>query len=649
MRKHHPLLAAACLPALALPFPTFAQNADAELAPVVVTATRQETRVNEVLADVTVIERDEIEKNGQGTIIDLLARQPGVNLAQSGGAGQQTSLYLRGANFNQTKVLIDGVELTTYDGTAATLPYVSLADVERVEILRGPASSLYGANAIGGVIQIFTKRGQRGLKGDAFAGYGSHDTFKLDAGVSGGDEHWRFRVAGNHDESDAYSTVRKSYARNKDADDDAYRNTGGSASFSFIPAQGHELGASYRANSGVAYYDEGAYYDTWSNAVALSAGTYDDKRYSFRTEQLRLFARNRILSAWESELSYGESLDKRKNYSSPTSQNRSRTKNRQWAWQNNVDLPLGRVLVAIERLKQTTSDTEKLDYLGNPSYSDAPEFRNTSALAGWTANAGNNSWQVNVRRDKHSEFGGKTTYGVSYGYRFVPGLRAHVGYATAFRAPSIVDLYRQAWGGNPDLKPEEAKNGEVGLTWDKGGHTVSALYYHNRIKNLIVWVDDFSSPYWGKLENVDKALLEGVTLAYRGSFGAWRVNASYDWLNARNKSHDAAGVGYERLARRARDKGVLGVAYVWRDNLETGAEAVAVGKRYDGNYLKTAAHKEVLGGYTLFNLTANYAFARDWRLEARLNNIFDKKYENVRYYNSDGGFNAFVGVRYAPK
>lgn len=640
------LLATVCLSALAFPSLSSGQGTGdtPELTPVVVTATRQETRANEVLADVTVIGREEIERNGQGTITDLLARQSGIDLPQSGGAGTQSSLFLRGANFNQTKVLIDGIEMSAYDGTAAALRFVPLAGVERIEILRGPSSSLYGANTIGGVIQIFTRRGQKGVKADVFAGYGSHDTRQLDAGISAGNEHWRLRADANHFATNGISSRRDGI--NKDGDRDAYSNTGGGISVSFLPAEGHEIGASHRSNRGVVNYDGGP---GWPN-VTPSDGNYDNHEH-FEIEQWRLFSRDRILPVWESEISYNEARETRKDYSTfnvPTgSMTRTQTKNRQWVWQNNVGLPLGRALFAIERLKQSVDENPGVDYMGNPIYDHAPEFHNTSVLAGWTANHGNSRWQINVRRDRHSEFGGKTTYGVSYGYQFTGALRAHVGYATAFRAPSIVELYRPLWGGNPGLKPEEAKNTEAGLTWEKGAHRASAVYYYNRVKNLITWAPNANPPAFGANENVEKALLEGITLAYQGTFGAWRLNASYDWLNARNESHDANGVGYERLGRRARNKGALALSRSW-GKFETGAEIVAVGKRFDGNYREDAPNKEVLGGYTLFNLTGSYAFASDWRIEARLNNLFDKKYETARYYGTED-FTAFVGLRYAPK
>jgi len=640
----HPLTATCLSAALfSLSSPSSAQSPieTQALSPVVITATRQEMRASEVLADVTVIEREEIERAGQDTLIDLLARQQGVQVTQSGGAGTASSIYLRGANYNQTKVLIDGIDMNTLDGSGSLLRFLPLTDIERIEILRGPASSLYGANTIGGVIQIITRRPQQGLQGDVFAGYGSHDTRRVNASVSGGNEQWRFRVEGNHFETDGISARKDGI--NKDGDRDGYRNTGGAVSASFLPARGHEIGLSYRSNRGVAHYDGGP---TWPNRTPADKN-YDYREY-FTIAQWRLFSKNRITDFWESEIVYGEAEDKRDDYNTwnvPTGgMTRTKTKNQQWTWQNNVDLPLGRALFAIEQLKQKTGPRIDPDAWTPVLYDRNPQFRNTSFLGGWTANLDNHRWQVNARRDRHSQFGGKTTFGASYGYQLSDAISAHVGYGTSFRAPSIVDLYRPGWGGNPDLKPEEGKNAEVGLTWEQGGHLTSVTYYHNRVTNLIAYMCDAS---WNcKNENVNKALLEGISLGYRGSFGAWRISAAYDWLNAQNRSKDPAdGVGYERLGRRARDKATFGVNYV-DGKLDVGLEQVIVGRRYDGNYKKNAAQKEELGGYGLTNLTASYAISQGLTLEARVNNLFDKKYETARYYNSDGA-NLFIGLRYA--
>ena len=624
-------LSALCLPIAVLflpPLPSLAQDSSEnhELAPVVVTATRQEMRADEVLTDVTVIEREEIERVGQGTVIDLISRQPGIQIVQTGGPGTSTSLYLRGTQSYQTKVLIDGISINSTDGSGSPLRNLPLSSVERIEILRGPASALYGADALGGVINIITLPGQPGLRGEAFAGFGSHNTGKLGAGISGGNEHWRFRVEGNHFETKGISAQRP--ATNKDADKDGYRNTGGAVSLSFLPTKNHEFGVRYRQNEGVAHFDSG---------INPADGDYDF-RNRFRVRQWQIFSKNRFLPNWTSTLQYGGSEDYQKNYSwdswgSPPAEDISfsHTRNSQVSWQNDIVLPLGKAILMVER------STQKIKPHG-AAYLDKPEIDNTSVLAGWTANAGKHRWRMNVRHDEHSKFKGKTTYGASYGYQLLDSLRAHVGYGTAFRAPNVYELFVSLpsfmFQGNPDLKPEESRNSEVGLTWEQGVHQASVVYYHNRVKNLISGTGMTPSGLY-TYENVDKALLKGVTLAYQGKLGAWRPFAVYDWLNATNE------ITHRRLARRARHKATLGLNYVWND-LETGVEWVVVSHRDDGYY------PDKLGGYGLANLTARYAINKDFSIEGRIDNLFDKKYEHAYGYNTMG-FNAFVGLRYSPR
>jgi vitamin B12 transporter len=602
---------------------------------IIVTATRQPMRAQETLSDITVIDREEIEKSAQDTLPELLARQPGIQVSGSGGPGTARSVYLRGANSQHTKVLIDGIPANSVSLSGFPLQYLALADVARIEILRGPASSLYGADAIGGAINLITRRGQPGLRADGFVGYGSHAAQQANAGISGGNEHWRFRVEANHYQTDGFSA--RNDASNKDADDDAYRNTGGAASLSFLPTAGHEIGVSYRKNKGVSHHDG-----------FPPSGNYD-QRVRFENETWQAFSKNRVLENWQSTLRYGEAEDKQDSYDSldtwsfPTpvdSISRFHTRNRRLSWQNDITLPLGKALLAVERLKQEVGPSH--NYTGAAAYTDSPDSHNTSFLLGWTAHLDRHRWQINARRDKHSEFGSESTYGLAYGYQFTDALRAHVSYGTAFKAPSAYQMYMDmGWGyhGNPNLKPETAKNSEAALIWERGAHLASATYYHNKVKNLIDWeVDTY--------RNVNTALLEGITLSYAGQFGAWNLRASYDWLNAENQSKNAAGVGYERLGRRARNKASVALSHTW-GALESGVEVIGVGRRYDNNYLKNAASKEELGGYALANLTARYALTREISLEARLNNLFDKKYETARYYGTDG-FNAFIGVRYTP-
>jgi vitamin B12 transporter len=613
-----------------------AQIQEDRLNPLIVTATRQETRVSEALADVTVIDRTELEKSGQDTLADVLVRQPGIQYSSNGGFGAAASFYLRGANANQTKVLVDGIALSSSNvGGAPLFHLIPLADIERVEILRGPAATLYGADAVGGVIHIITRRGEGGrVKPDAFIGYGSRNTRQASMGVSGGDERWRFRIEGNYQKSAGFSALR--HSTGQDADDDGYRNSGGAASLSFLPSRDHEIGFSYRGNSGWVKTDCGY---SPSFTCPFDAGA------KFKTQQWQVFAKNRFLNeTWKSTLRYGED---RENYidhgyddwSGSETVSPFWSRSRQLSWQNDVRLPLGDLLLAAEEQRQSLRKDDK------GVFDHGHSLRNSAFLLGWTARLHNHSWQVNARSDDHSRYGQENTWGVSYGYQFTPEWRARASYGTAFKAPSLYQLY-SGYYGDPALKPEKAKSREAALIWARDTHTASLTVYRNNVRDMIAWDNAKPGTLWGGYNNVDRAKLSGTTLSYTGQFGEWSLGASYDYLDA--KTRDADG-NWVFLGRRARHSGKITLDKSWGDRFQTGAEIVATGRRRDATYAKSAASKEELGGYALANLTASYLITPEWRVEGRLNNLFDKKYETARHYNSDGGFNAFIGLRYTPR
>lgn len=593
---------------------TQAQN---NLDTIIVTANRQETRVSELLADATVIDQAEIERNGQGSVADLLARQPGIQVSSNGGPGTTTSFYIRGARPEQTLVLVDGLPLNSVDLSGSPLRFLPLANIERIEILRGPASTLYGADAMGGVIQIFTKRGEAGLKGDAFVGYGSRNTAQASAGIAGGNEHWRFRLEGNHASSDSISA--QTGASNRDADTDAYRNDGGAASVSFLPTKGHEIGAIYRRNEGLTHYDSG---DVPAN------GNFNN-RVAFVTEQWQLFAKNRFTDHWTSTLRYGQTNDWQKNYSQWSPQGELlETENRLLSWQHDIVLPLGQALLGAEYLEQ--------EALPRSSYAADNQVDTTSVLAGWKANWRDHRWQINGRHDAHSQFGDKNTYSLAYGYQLSKSLRAHASYGTAFKAPSLYQLYVPFYG-NANLQPEDARNREAGLVWESGRHMLSATYYLNKVANLI----DFSMATW-TYQNVSAARLEGVTLAYSGQFDDWFLSTSYDWLDATNEDTS------RQLGRRARNKAQVNLGKKW-GAFQTGAEWQFVGSRFNTN-----EETGRMGGYSLVNLTGRYAINSQLAIEARINNLFDKRYATTLDYMNSApfgtfGLNAFIGIRYTSK
>ena len=337
------------------------------------------------------------------------------------------------------------------------------------------------------------------------------------------------------------------------------------------------------------------------------------------------YSRNKLHSLWTSTIRLGRSTDDTINYKNSARASKFRTDQDQISWQNDIKLPVGTVLLAAEYLNQKVS--------GTTAYTE-DERNIRSLLAGWTGSLDNQRFQINLRRDDNSQFGGKTTGAATYGYQFTPALRGHISYGTAFRAPTFNELYSpldalSKYQGNPDLRPELAHNREAGFNWESGNNHISAVYFNNKITDLI---SNSGIP----LQNVASATLQGTSLAYTGQWDNWNGGVSIELNRSRD---DVTG---KRLVRRADEQIKSHLGYTlgaWT----VGGEWQVTGERFDN-----AANTKRLGGYALVNLFADYRLQKDWSVFARANNIFDKYYELANTYNTPGA-NIFVGLRYSQK
>jgi vitamin B12 transporter len=371
------------------------------------------------------------------------------------------------------------------------------------------------------------------------------------------------------------------------------------------------MGASLFVSDGINRYDSG-----WSPATAAQ-----DYKSDQQVSAYALYSRNRLNSTWTSTLRLGQSEDDLVALTDGRQTDKYQTIQKQVSWQNDIVLPVGTALIAAEYLKQSVSGTT--DYTED-------ERTIKSILAGWTAVMDAHRVQVNLRHDDNSQFGGETTGSATYGYQLDADWRAHLSYGTAFRAPTFNELYfpdTGFGGGNPDLKPEKSKNAEAGLVWEAGLHRLSAVYFHNKVTDLI--------NNWPP-ENVNKATLEGITLSYAGRSGAWSGGLSIDLQRPRN---DEDG---NHLARRADEQLFSYLSYA-TGRWTVGGEWQLVGERYDD-----AANRVRLGGYGLVNLFAECRLDKDWVMFVRGNNVFDKFYETVNDYGVPGA-QAMIGVRYTPR
>lgn len=606
-----------------------ARAADQDSAAVVVTATRQPTRANELLSDVSVISREDIEKaRPLQTLGELLAQQGGIEFSTLGGPGSSSSIYIRGANAGHTLLLVDGQRVGSATLGMPSITAIPLSQIERVEILKGSAASLYGSDAIGGVIQVFTRRGEGEAKISAEIASGSYRTNEANAGLSGqsGALHYSLRV-GTAD-SRGFNSIGNPANGQYNNDRDGYDNLSASGQLSVDLARGHELGAQ------LFYSRNKSHYDAIYNDASFKARADYDFRSVNAVESYSIHSKNRIAANWTSLVRVGRSVDDSKDNDSPTTRSDFRTHQDQAVWQNDFKLPFGAVLLAAESLRQAIDSTG--------TYAQTERTIN-SLLGGWTGDFGNHRMQLNVRSDKNSQFGAKTTGGAAYGYQINDQWRGRASVSTGFKAPSFNDLYFPNdplyGGGNPALKPESSRNREIGLNYDSAASSASLTVYRNDIENLIQWRPDAPADPWNfswHPANVGRARLEGGTLAGTQRIGDITLRGSLDiqsdkdettgkYLILRSKHHGSLGFD-QRLGK-----------ITW------GADVLASGSRYND-----AANAQKLGGYATVSLRADYRLDHELTLFAKVGNLFDREYE-LRQDYANAGRTLFVGLRYQPK
>jgi vitamin B12 transporter len=591
--------------ACSIAVPSIAQEPDA----VVVTASRLPQPRSQTLQPVNVITSEDIAQGGQQTLVEVLQTLGGVEVANSGGFGQQSSVFMRGANSGHTLVLVDGIRLNSATAGTTALEHIPLNQIERIEVVPGQLSSLYGSEAIGGVIQIFTKSGKYSPGVSASAGAGGYGTYAASAGVNRSFGNTDFSLNAGWFDTRGFDATKRTLASgavnpNNNPDDDGYRNKNFSARLAHRIDARNELGLTAFQSDGTTHFDAGPATDDVNHQV-LSA-------YS-------LYSRNQIGDAWESTLRVGEGKDQATFTGSfPFFID---TRQPQVTWQNNVKLGPGTAIAGAEYLRQqVVSDTPYTQTLRTVR----------SVFAGYVGEYERHGWQANVREDDNSQFGRHTTGLLGYAYRLTSALRLRVGAGTAFKAPTFNDLYFPFGFGNPDLRPERSRSKEAGVNYQAGANRFSATYFENRITDLIV-----ADPLTFVPQNVDHAKISGTELAYQASAGGWQANAQ---LTLQKPVNEETG---KMLQRRAKERGSLALSKAlgaWR----IGGEVVASGARFDSPNEDPATK---MHGYALFNLTVSYALGRDWSVRARWNNVFDREYELVQNFNTPGS-NVFVAVQY---
>jgi len=611
---------------LSLPSLAFAQNNDAkDLDNVVVTATRTAITADAALAAVEVIDRKDIEQSSARSLPELLRGRAGITLVNQGGLGKLSTLFLRGTESDHTLFLIDGVRVGNATSGLTSLQDIPLAQIERIEIVRGPRSSLYGADAIGGVIQVFTRRGEGspGLRGRAGIGVGSNGFREASAGLDLRGARGGVGIDLAHQSTDGINACRGYF------DPDTFAGAG-----CFIVPGTHTDRDGYRNNSATLRADY-APTDAWQfDARALRATGHNeyDGDYADNSDIVQQVVggsvRWKASEATQLKLSVGRNTDTSDNYVDSTFANRFDTTRDSASLQGDFGIAAGQVLTAGFDWLRDRADVR------DPWSPFSAARGNRAAFAQYQGKAGAHDLQASLRRDDNDQFGGKTTGGVAWGYGFSEGWRVTASHATAFKAPSFNELYYPYYG-NPLLRPEAARSSELSLRHDRGGWQFQLNAYRNDIDALIVYDTTIFAA-----NNIEAARIRGVELTASGQLGAWSLRGQVGTLDARNLS---TGPNHgKRLPRRPQRSARLDLDRDLGD-LGFGISGIAEGARWDdvANTLRVA-------GYGTVDARVTWRFAAGWSLQASLVNAFDRRYDTTAYYNQPGR-EWSLGLRWQPQ
>ena len=610
---------AGCSPFLA------AQAATLSLDTQVITATRTEQSAASSIAAFNLIEREQIERSQAQSVPELLSRVPGISLSNNGGPGKSTSLFMRGSNSNHVLVLIDGVKVGSVTSGGAALQDLPIELVERIEVVRGPRSSLYGSEAIGGVIQIYTRKGQgTGFKPFASAGYGSQDTYQGSAGFTGtaGSGWYSLGVSGL--DTDGIN-VKPATVSGYEQDRDGYRSLSLAAKAGYQFANGLELDGSLLQSRSHNDYDSVNSKRTagfGANAEGVQKVVGGRARFS-------------PLEPWLLTLQAGRSEDKSDSFQDRAFYSRFDSRRDSLSWQNDLSLADGHTLTL-------GADYQHDEVNGTTDY--ARDSRdNQGFFAQYLAQLGRHDLQLSVRRDDDEQFGKHDTGSLGWGYALSDTLRLTASYGTAFKAPTFNQLYYPGFG-NPDLQAEESRSVELGLAGvhDWGHWSVNA--YRSEIDNLIATVNSLvGGKSQSRAEGVDEARIRGVELQLGSELLGWEWNANYSLMSAENRSQRSSrgGIAYygKELNRRPSQLFNLDVDRAFGD-VSVGASLHAQNSTYDDLENQTE-----LSGFATLDLRGEYRLNKEWRLQARAANLLDVDYQTAEGYNQPGQA-FYLTVRY---
>jgi vitamin B12 transporter len=578
---------------------------------IVVTATRIEQPLKQTLSSTSIITRKEIQDSQAVDLPSILKSLAGVEFYQSGGIGKQSSIFMRGTNSNQVLVLLDGVRINSATSGSTAIDQIMLDHVERIEVVRGNVSSLYGSDAIGGVIQIFTRKNLNEITFNGSAGVGSNNSHRASAGFGGqsGDNNYNIQVSRYR--TDGISAINTAVVNNANPDNDGYDNTSFSANVRHAFTIDHNLSIDAFNSEGLNQYD---------NSYVPTPDTNINENKSL-INKLSLTSSNRFIDNWVSKLQISQASDEYKGYSNSNLTSGIKTTNNQSTWQNTIQFSeYGKLLLGVENLNQKINSTT--------AYIKTERIVN-SGLVGFSGNYVNHQLQMNARQDRYSDFGDTNTGLLGYGYIINENLRVTASTSNAFRAPTFNDLFYPGTSGNPNLIPERSVNNEAGLHYTDTDRNLDLVYFDNQIRSLIIYSG-------GTTRNLNLARISGTELNYSEQFDNTHLTLSLTRQNPRDSDTD------QLLLRRAQLYSNISLAQQF-NAFRIAAEWQYSGEREDTDI--STYQRVVIPSYNLINMTTQYKMDKHFDISLRADNILNQNYVLAHGYNTLGRI-LFINMSY---
>jgi vitamin B12 transporter len=556
-----------------------------------VTGNRSNLNLDDSLASVTVITRTDIEQSQAPDVFVLLSQQAGVDITRSGGSGALNSIFLRGSNSNHTLILIDGVRVNSSTQGSFDVSVLPVSMIDRIEIVRGPRAAFWGSDAIGGVIQFFTRRPSDFVELRA----GSYGHASLDAGLGFGDNTNNFGISLGYGRENGFSATNAT-AFGFNPDKDGFENRR-------LKLNG-KTKISEQTVSGFATFTRAE--------IEFDQGITDQDNI-----QAGLNLSGLLAPRWQHALSlnyHDEQLD------TPAFSSVFSTRRLGLDWVNTLELNTqNRLNIGLNwsREKGFNSDASN----GGTQFDQARD--NAGLFAAWRGDFERNQFDLSLRYDDNEQFGTNTSTQAAWGFKLNDIAKLRASWGEGFRAPNFNELYYPGFfglfQGNPNLNPERSENIELGLDIAVDQTQSLALSaYRNKIKNLIA----FQGGSTFSAVNIGRARLEGVEAEYRFTFETFSLHANASWQNARDANTDV------KLLRRADRKLNISTEFTLSPQLSWGLDFQAASRRPDFG--------SPAPGYGRLDARISYRFADAWTLEARLENLADKDYTLIPGFNTPG-------------